>query len=110
MVIGGTGHIGTFLTPRLVEAGYAVVNVSRSLKKPYQPNGAWNKVEQVTMDRAAEEASGAFGRRILELEPDAVIDLTCYHLESARLLVDALRGRVHHFLHCGTIWVHGPSV
>jgi nucleoside-diphosphate-sugar epimerase len=24
--------------------------------------------------------------------------------------VDALRGRVQHFLHCGTIWVHGHSV
>ena len=110
IIIGGTGHIGTFLTPRLVEAGHVVVNVSRSLREPYQPHGAWRKVEQATMDRTAEEASGTFGRRIRELEPDAVIDLTCYALESARALVDALRGRVHHFLHCGTIWVHGPSI
>jgi nucleoside-diphosphate-sugar epimerase len=110
VVIGGTGHIGTFLTPRLVEAGYVVVNVSRSLRKPYQPHGAWGKVEQATVDRAAEEASGTFGRRILELEPDAVIDLTCYTVDSARALVQALRGRVRHFLHCGTIWVHGPSI
>jgi nucleoside-diphosphate-sugar epimerase len=39
-----------------------------------------------------------------------VIDLTCYRLESAEQLVEALRGRVGHLLHCGTIWVHGPSV
>jgi nucleoside-diphosphate-sugar epimerase len=110
VVIGGTGHIGTFLTPRLVEAGYVVINVSRSLRKPYLPHGAWEKVEQATVDRAAEEASGTFGRRILELQPDAVIDLTCYTVESARALVEALRGRVRHFLHCGTIWVHGPSI
>jgi nucleoside-diphosphate-sugar epimerase len=25
-------------------------------------------------------------------------------------LVEALRGQVQHFLHCGTIWIHGPSV
>ncbi|MCA9837487.1 MAG: NAD(P)-dependent oxidoreductase, partial [Trueperaceae bacterium] len=25
-------------------------------------------------------------------------------------LVDALRGQVQQFLHCGTIWVHGPTV
>jgi nucleoside-diphosphate-sugar epimerase len=31
-------------------------------------------------------------------------------MESARQLVDALRGRVQHFLHCGTIWVHGHSM
>ena len=36
--------------------------------------------------------------------------MTCYTMESARQLVDALRGRVQHFLHCGTIWVHGHSV
>jgi nucleoside-diphosphate-sugar epimerase len=36
--------------------------------------------------------------------------LTCYTLESAREMVGALRGRVAHFLHCGTIWVHGRSI
>jgi nucleoside-diphosphate-sugar epimerase len=24
-------------------------------------------------------------------------------------LVEALRGQVQHFIHCGTVWVHGPS-
>jgi nucleoside-diphosphate-sugar epimerase len=110
VVIGGTGHIGTFLTPRLVEAGYHAINVSRSLRQPYRPHGIWYKVQQVTLDRASEEASGTFGNRIADLEPDAVIDLTCYTLESARGLVEALRGKVQHFLHCGTIWVHGPSI
>jgi nucleoside-diphosphate-sugar epimerase len=39
-----------------------------------------------------------------------VIDLICFSRESASYLVEALRGKVQHFLHCGTIWVHGPSV
>ncbi len=110
IVIGGTGHIGTFLTPRLVEAGFDVVNVSRSLRHPYQAHGAWRKVRQVSFDRETEEAAGTFGKRIRELHPDAVIDLTCYRIESARMLVEALRDNVGHFLHCGTIWVHGPAV
>jgi nucleoside-diphosphate-sugar epimerase len=110
IVIGGTGHIGSYLTPRLVEAGHQVVNVSRSQRQPYQTHGAWQRVEAVTLDRAAEESSGSFGSRILDLQPDAVIDLICYKPESARQLVESLRGRVQHFLHCGTIWVHGPSV
>src|SRR5262249_23659088 len=50
------------------------------------------------------------GRTIATLQPQVVIDLTCYALESATQLVNALRGRVQHLLHCGTIWVHGPSV
>lgn len=110
VIIGGTGHIGTYLTPRLVEAGLEVVNVSRSQRQPYQPHMAWRDVRQVVLDRAEEEKSGRFGERIAELEPDIVIDLTCYLLESAQLLVESLRGRISHFLHCGTIWVHGAPV
>jgi nucleoside-diphosphate-sugar epimerase len=110
VVIGGTGHIGTYLVPRLVEAGHAVVCACRRKRQPYQSHGAWNRVEFAEIDRAAEEASGAFGGRIRALEPDAVIDLICYRPESARHLAEALRGSVQHFLHCGTIWVHGPSV
>jgi nucleoside-diphosphate-sugar epimerase len=71
---------------------------------------AWNRVERVVLDRAAEEAAGAFGAKIRELRPDCVIDLTSYTLESTQHLVEALRGHVQQLLHCGTIWVHGPSV
>lgn len=110
VVIGGSGHIGTYLTPKLVEAGHAVVCVSRSQSQPYHSDPAWSFVERVTLDRAAEEAAGSFGARIAALQPDAVIDLICYTLESARQLVPALTGRVGHFLHCGTIWVHGRSI
>jgi nucleoside-diphosphate-sugar epimerase len=67
-------------------------------------------VQRVVLDRASEEAAGTFGARIADLQPDAVIDLICFTEESARQLVEALRGRVQHFLHCGTIWVHGHSV
>lgn len=109
-IIGGSGHIGSYLTPRLVEAGHTVVCVSRGQRQPYVDAAAWNRVEPVTIDRAAEEANGAFGPKIRELNADCVIDLTAYTLESTRQLVEALRGSVQQFLHCGTIWVHGPSV
>jgi nucleoside-diphosphate-sugar epimerase len=110
IVIGGSGHIGTYLTPRLVEAGYDVVNVCRAQSTPYHPHTAWSDVEIVALDRAAEETAGTFGSRIRALQPDAVIDLICYRPESNRQLVEALSGHVGHFLHCGTIWVHGPPV
>ena len=109
-VIGGSGHIGSYLTPRLVEAGHTVLCVSRAQRQPYLAHGAWNRVEQVTLDRAGEEAAGRFGTKVRELDAECVIDLTAYTLESTRQLVEALRGRVQQFLHCGTIWVHGPSV
>jgi nucleoside-diphosphate-sugar epimerase len=109
-IIGGTGHIGSFLTPRLVDAGHAVVCISRGSKEPYQKHPAWRSIERVEMDRTAEEEAGRFGERVARLDADAVIDLTCYKLESAQQLVAAMRGRKGHLLHCGTIWVHGPSV
>ncbi|NJN84105.1 MAG: NAD(P)-dependent oxidoreductase [Caldilineaceae bacterium] len=110
VMIGASGHVGTYLVPRLVEAGHDVVAISRGQRQPYQPHGAWRKVKQAVIDRSAAEQAGSFGDQILALQPDVVIDMICFNLESARHLVQALRGQVQHFLHCGTVWVHGPSV
>ncbi|MBM3188930.1 MAG: NAD-dependent epimerase/dehydratase family protein [Chloroflexi bacterium] len=110
VIIGGSGHVGTYLVPRLVEAGYEVVNVTRGRRKPYRPHGAWNAVGQVTIDRTEAEKTASFGPQIAGLKPDIVIDLICFTSESAQHLAEALRGRVQHLLVCGTIWVHGHSV
>lgn len=110
VVIGGSGHIGSYLSPMLVEAGHAVICVSRGLRQPYQAHEAWSRIGHCVLDRPVEESRDGFGRRIVDLGAETVIDLTCYTLSSAEQLVNALRGRVRHFLHCGTIWVHGHSV
>lgn len=109
VLIGATGHIGTFLVPRLVRAGHDVVAISRGTREPYQSDDAWDRVERLQLDRDADDAG--FGFRIAAFQPDAVIDLVCFTEESARHLVDAL-ATLHpapHLLHCGTIWTHGPS-
>lgn len=110
VVIGGSGHIGTWLSPMLAEQGHRVICVSRGEREPYQPHKAWSDIERVTLDRAALEAEGKFGRRIADLDAEVVIDLTCYTVASCDELAAALFGKVGHFLHCGTIWVHGHSV
>lgn len=109
VVIGGTGHIGSYLTPMLVEAGHAVICVCRGTRQPYREHPLWREVADCRLDRVGEEAAGTFGLRIAQLNAEAVIDLTCYHPESAQQLANALKGRIGHLLHCGTIWVHGPS-
>ena len=110
VVIGGTGHIGTWLIPRLALEGHELLCVSRGQREPYQPHAAWDGVRRCVLDREAEEAAGNFGARIAELKPEVVVDLTCFERGSAEQLVEALRGRVEQFLHCGTIWIHGHSV
>ena len=86
VIIGGSGHVGTYLVPRLVGAGHEVINVSRAQREPYKADSAWRLVEQVTADRTAEDAAGIFGQRILELKPDVVVDLICF-VSSGRLPV-----------------------
>jgi nucleoside-diphosphate-sugar epimerase len=109
VVIGGTGHIGTYLVPRLVAAGHEVVVLSRGGREPYRPDPAWAAVRRVAIDRRRADADGTLGRAVAALEPDAVIDLICFTPESCRLLVEALPARLEHFLHCGTMWVHGAA-
>ena len=106
VVIGATGHIGTYLVPRLVRAGHEVVAISRGEREPYHEAREWGSVQRVVADRAAE---GVFGRRIAGLEPDAVVDLICFTPESAQRLVDVLRPTRPLLVHCGTIWVHGRT-
>jgi nucleoside-diphosphate-sugar epimerase len=109
VVVGGSGHIGTFLVPRLVRGGHDVVSVSRGVRTPYADGPEWRQVRQVVADRQREDADGVFGDRIAGLKPDVVVDLICFRLESAIALVESLRGRAGHLLHCGSVWRYGPS-
>jgi len=110
VVIGGSGHIGTFLVPRLVRAGHEVVSMTRSGRNRYEASPEWEQVAHVAVDREAQDAEGTFGRTVLAQEPDAVIDLLCFTIKSATALVEALRGGVGHLLHCGSLFRYGPTV
>ena len=110
IVIGGSGHVGTYMIPFLVETGYEVIELSRGKSDPYLPNLAWNHVKRIQVDRISEDKAGTFGKFVRSLNPDIVIDMICFNVESAKQLVAELKGRVRHFLSCGTIWVYGHSI
>jgi nucleoside-diphosphate-sugar epimerase len=110
VVIGGSGHVGSFLVPRLVRSGHEVINLTRGAHTPYADDEAWSDVEQIAVDRAAEDAAGTFGKRVAALEADVVVDMICFTPDSAAALVEAVRGHAGHLIHCGTIWRYGPSV
>jgi len=107
VVIGGTGHIGTYLVPSLVDAGHEAVVISRGSRQPYREDPAWGEVEMVTCDREAAEGDGQFGTFVADLRPDAVVDLTCFSTAQAEQLVEALDGQ--HLVHTGSVWSYGPS-
>lgn len=109
VVIGGTGHVGTYLIPRLVEAGHQVVCVSRNRRLPYAAHPAWEYVRMIARDREAGDQEGTFAPAIARENPDVVIDMICFTRASAEQLVDVLRDRIQQLLVCGTIWIHGPS-
>ena len=109
VVIGGSGHIGTYLIPMLVERGHEVINITRGQSQPYIAQAAWKSVKQVVADREALDKAGTFGGFVRDLKPDVVIDLICFTESSAQVLVEALRDHIQHFLHCGTVGIYGHS-
>jgi nucleoside-diphosphate-sugar epimerase len=107
VIIGGTGHIGTFLVPRLLTLGHEVIVVSRQRRAPYRSHDIWGQANSISIDRDALEKKNQFGKAIAAFGADVVVDLICFELEKCRQLTDALQGKVKHFLHCGTVWIHG---
>ena len=109
VIIGGTGHIGTYLIPRLIMKGHEVICVSRNKRQPYNITPIWKLVKQISIDRVITEQEGVFASKIKELNADVIIDLICFTPKSAAMIVEALTGAVEHFIHCGSMWVHGYS-
>ena len=110
VVIGGYGKIGTYLVPKLVNAGYDVVAVSRGVARPYKENGAFAFVENLVLDREKLDQEGTFARKIAELNPDIVIDLINFKPESTYMMHEALKNtNIRQYLFCASIWVHGHA-
>jgi len=98
LIIGGTGHVGGFLVPQLVDAGYEVV-VSGSGRTAMPEDGIWSKVKYV----ACETGVGKDITALLDIEPHVVIEM-CGHAWSTYV---QMKGRVEHFIACGSLWMFG---
>ncbi len=109
VVIGATGHIGSYLVPELVRAGYDVVAMSRGNRLPYTANWAeWQSVEHVHCSRE-EGIAIAVG-----FKPDVICDLVPYTAADASALVDYLRAegiaeRVR-LISIGSIWIYDQKL
>src|SRR5215472_12635033 len=109
VVIGGGGHIGSYLVPKFVKAGHTVVSISRGQRKPYTRDAAWREVEQLILDRD-QESGGAFESKIAALHADVVVDLINFSLENTQRMAEALKNtNLSHYLFCSSIWAHGKA-
>jgi len=61
VVVGATGHIGTYLVPRLVRGGHEVIAMSRGAREPYHASPEWGLVARVTVDRDGAAAIASAG-------------------------------------------------
>ena len=109
VVIGATGHIGSYLVPELVQAGYDVVAMSRGNRAPYTAQRAeWRSVEQVRCSREEGVAIAA------GLQPDVICDLVPYTAADAGALVDCLRAEgiaeQVRIISIGSIWIYDQKL
>lgn len=105
VVIGGRGKAGSYLVPMLVRDGFEVTCVGRTEHAPFVESPEWAQVRTVRLDRR----NDGFEREIAEMEADAVVDMICFADADMQRMVEALRGRVGHYLVCGSMWMHGRS-
>ena len=107
IVIGGKGHIGTYLCPMLIKEGHEVICITRGKSKPYENDYAWEKVQNLTLDR---ENDKDFPQKIADLNGDIVIDLINFKLEDTKNIVAALKKtNLVQYIFCSSIWTHGIS-
>jgi len=107
IVLGGTGHIGTYLIPMLVDFGYDVVSITRGSSQPYEYNPSWEKAISIQMNR---QDTIDFSSKIATMEPDIVVDLISFTLEDTKQMVNALqKSGCIHYLFCSSCWAHGRA-
>lgn len=107
IVIGAAGHIGTYLVPMLVKAGFETIAITRTMSEPYEPDYAWNKAKRVLLNRSG---NPQFIDEIKAMEPDIIVDLVNFNVEDTRKIVDGFRNtNLSHYLYCSSCWAHGRA-
>ncbi len=107
IVIGAAGHIGTYLVPMLVNAGYDTVAITRKMSQPYEDNPAWHSVKRELLDR---ENDPDFIQKLEAMKPDIIVDLVNFNINETKKIAERFRNTgLSHYLYCSSCWAHGRA-
>lgn len=102
LVIGASGHAGSYLVPELVKDGYEVVAVMRGNRVPYGfDKKIWDKVQIINKDRNTIIESDFLD----EINADVICDLIAFDLESVKKLTAKIHNDAFYVL-LGSIWMY----
>ena len=106
LIIGGCGHIGSYLVKELVANEHEVFVVSRGNRLPYAyDESVWNKVKTIRASREELLQSDIFEKEKF----DAVCDLVSFEISQVQALVEKLT-HGEFFLHVGSIWTYENKI
>lgn len=102
LVIGASGHVGSYLVNALVKDNHEVYAVMRGNRKPYEyDKNIWSKVKVYKMDRETLYTSDIFD----EIMPDAVCDMIAYDVEGVQKILSKIKNDAF-YLQIGSIWTY----
>ena len=99
LVIGGTGFIGRFLVPRLIDAGHDVAVLQRPESEKPLPGGARSI-------RGNRHTLADSARALRDFAPDVVVDLILSSGRQAAAMMDVVRGQASRVVAASSIDVY----
>jgi len=101
LVIGGTGHIGRFLTPMLVRDGHETVVLTRGTIPPAE-DAEWERVHRLQV--AYTRGGSDWSEIVTAQHAEVVIDILGVDVNA---LYRAAKPTCRHILCCGSVWMLG---
>jgi len=100
LIIGGTGHVGSFLAPQLNAEGHQVIVVTRGNTAQHTKPG-W---EGITFKTAQCGDSDEWRQFIQEQQAEVIAD---FPGNNVPITYEAAKQHCKHFIACGSLWMFG---
>lgn len=99
VILGGTGVLSSAISRECIKSGYNLIHFNRHTK-----TGGTN-VKTIVGNRYNESDL----KKILQFQPDVVIDMLCFNKEHADLAAQVFKGNVNQYIFCSTSCVYTPN-